>query len=179
MNYIISGKNINITEGLKSAIYDSFHKLEKYFSEDTDMTITLNVEKDRATVEATIPVKGSVIRSEQTSSDMYVSIDLAAEVIERQLKKYRNKLITRKQNIPAFSTAFLEEEDISDIADDNDISIVKTKKIAVKPMLPEDACLEMELLGHSFYVFTNADTGEVNVVYKRKGNTYGLIEPEH
>lgn len=179
MNYIISGKNINITEGLKSAIYDRFQKLEKYFSDDTDMTITLSVEKDRQTVEATIPVRGSVIRSEQTSSDMYVSIDLAAEVIERQLKKYRSKLITRKQNIPAFSSTFLEENDVADIAEDNDIRIVKEKKIAIKPMLPEDACLEMELLGHNFYVFTNADTNEVNVVYKRKGNTYGLIEPEY
>lgn len=178
MNYIISGKNINITEGLKSAIYDRFQKLEKYFTDDTDMTITLSVEKDRQTVEATIPVRGSVIRSEQTSSDMYVSIDLAAEVIERQLKKYRNKLITRKQSIPAFSTIFLEDNDISDIPDDNDIKIVKEKRIAVKPLLPEDACLEMELLGHSFYVFINADTNQVNVVYKRKSNTYGLIEPE-
>ncbi len=179
MNYIISGKNIDITEGLKSAIYDRFQKLEKYFSDDTDMTITLSVEKDRQTIEATIPVRGSVIRSEQTSNDMYVSIDLAAEVIERQLKKYRNKLISRKQNIPAFSSAFLEDIDTTDITDDNDIRIVKEKKIAIKPMLPEDACIEMELLGHSFYVFTNADTNEVNVVYKRKGNTYGLIEPEY
>lgn len=179
MNYIISGKNINITEGLKSAIYDRFHKIEKYFSDDTDITITLSVEKDRQTVEATIPVRGTVIRSEQTSTDMYVSIDLAVEVIERQLKKYRSKLINRKQSIPSFSTNFIEAADTAAGSDESEIRIVKEKKIAIKPMTPEDACLEMELLGHSFYVFTNAETNDTNVVYKRKGNTYGLIEPEY
>ena len=179
MNYIISGKNINITEGLKSAIYDRFHKIEKYFSDDTDITITLSVEKDRQTVEATIPVRGTVIRSEQTSTDMYVSIDLAVEVIERQLKKYRSKLIKRKQSIPSFSTNFIEAADTAAGSDESEIRIVKEKKIAIKPMTPEDACLEMELLGHSFYVFTNAETNDTNVVYKRKGNTYGLIEPEY
>ena len=179
MNYIISGKNINITEGLKSAIYDRFQKIEKYFSDDTDITITLSVEKGRQTVEATIPVRGSVIRSEQTSSDMYVSIDLAVDVIERQLKKYRSKLISRKQSISSFSSNFIEDADKSADNSESEIRIVKEKKIAIKPMTPEDACLEMELLGHSFYVFTNAETNDTNVVYKRKGSTYGLIEPEY
>ncbi len=177
MNYIISGKNINITEGLKSAVYDRFAKVEKFFSEDTNLIITLSVEKDRQTAEATIPVKGSVIRSEQTSSDMYVSIDLAAEVIERQLKKYRSKLINRKQSLQSFSPVFVDDTQNTASPSDDDIRIVKEKRISVKPMKPEDACLEMELLGHSFYVFTNSDTDEINIVYKRKGNTYGLIEP--
>ncbi|MBQ9886825.1 MAG: ribosome-associated translation inhibitor RaiA [Lachnospiraceae bacterium] len=176
MNYIISGKNIDVTDGLKNTIYSDFKKLEKYFPDDTDILVTLSVQKDRQTAEATIPIKGSVIRSEQTSSDMYVSIDLVADVIERQLKKYRSKLITRKQSAQSFSSAFIEAEAEEDF--DNDIKIVKEKKILMKPMTPEDACLEMELLGHNFYVFTNADTDEINVVYKRKGNTYGLIEPE-
>ena len=105
---------------------------------------------------------------------MYVSIDLVEEILERQLKKYKNKLIDKKQSAPSFSEAFLQE----DASAEEEIQIVKSKKFAVKPMDPEEACVQMELLGHNFYVFLNADTEEVNVVYKRKGGTYGLIEPE-
>ena len=106
---------------------------------------------------------------------MYVSIDLVEEVIERQIRRYRKKLIDKKQAAVSFSQAFIEEED--EIQDD-EIQIVKTKKFAIKPTIPEEACLQMEMLGHNFYVFLNADTDQVNVVYKRKNGTYGLIEPE-
>ena len=95
MKFIISGKNIDITEGLKSAIEDKIGKLEKYFTPDTEVHVTLSVEKERQKIEVTIPVKGTVIRSEQVSNDMYVSIDLVEEIIERQLKKYKNKLIEK------------------------------------------------------------------------------------
>jgi len=105
---------------------------------------------------------------------MYVSIDLVEEILERQLKKYKNKLIDKKLNTPSFSKAFLEDE----TQPDDHVEIVKSKKFAIKPMDPEEACVQMELLGHSFYVFLNSDTEEVNVVYKRKGGSYGLIEPE-
>ena len=130
MNFIISGRNIDITPGLRQAVEQKLGKLEKYFTPETDIIVTLSVEKERQKIEVTIPVKGNIIRSEQESSDMYVSIDLVEEIIERQLRKYKTKLI------------------------------------------------EMELLGHNFYVFSNAETDEVNVVYKRKNGTYGLIEPE-
>lgn len=175
MRYTITGKNIEVTEGLKAAVYDKIGKLERYFSKDTDVIVTLSVEKDRQKIEVTIPVKGSVIRSEQTSTDMYVSIDLVEEVIERQLKKYKNKIIDQKQANAAFSDAYIQEE----IDDPEEVKIVRTKRFAMKPMDAEEACVQMELLGHNFYVFRNADTDEVNVVYKRKGNTYGLIEPEY
>lgn len=115
-----------------------------------------------------------MIRAEESSSDMYVSIDLVEEIIERQMKKYKNKLIDKKQSAMAFSDLFINEE----FDTDDEINIVKTKRFAVKPMDPEEACVQMELLGHSFYVFLNAETEQVNVVYKRKNNTYGLIEPE-
>ncbi|MBE5968960.1 MAG: ribosome-associated translation inhibitor RaiA [Lachnospiraceae bacterium] len=174
MRYIISGRNIDVTEGLKAAIHEKIGKLEKYFNQDTEVIVTLSVEKDRQKIEVTIPVKGNIIRSEQVSSDMYVSIDLVEEIIERQLKKYKNKIIDKKQNRESFSSAFIDQE----YADDDSVKIVRTKKFAVKPMDPEEACVQMELLGHDFFVFTNAETDEVNVVYKRKGNTYGLIEPE-
>ena len=174
MNITISGKNIEITEGLKHAINEKLGKLERYFTPDTDVIVTLSVEKERQKIEVTIPVKGSIIRSEQVSNDMYVSIDLVEEVIERQLRKYKNKIVDKHQTGGNFQKAYME----NDYLENEEIKIIRTKKFDIKPMYPEDACVQMELLGHNFFVFCNAETEEVNVVYKRKGNTYGLIEPE-
>ena len=174
MKFIITGRNIDVTPGLKNAVEDKIGKLEKYFTPDTEVHVTLSVEKDRQKIEVTIPVKGTVIRSEQISSDMYVSIDLVEEIIERQLKKYKNKLIERQQGSHYLKPEFMEK----DYAEDDEVKIVRTKKFDIKPMYAEDACIQMELTGHNFFVFCNAETDQVNVVYKRKGNTYGLIEPE-
>jgi putative sigma-54 modulation protein len=175
MKFIIVGKNIEVTPGLHSAVEEKIGKLERYFNPETEVHVTLSVEKERQKIEVTIPVKGNIIRSEQVSNDMYVSIDLVEEVIERQLKKYKNKIIAQKQSASFFKKDFIEKE----YMDDEEIQIIRTKKFDIKPMYPEDACIQMELLGHSFYVFCNAETDQVNVVYKRKGNTYGLIEPEY
>ena len=175
MNFIISGKNLSVSEGLKNAVEDKLGKLERYFTPDTEVIVTLSVEKERQKIEVTIPVKGNIIRSEQVSNDMYVSIDLVEEVIERQLRRYKNKIVDRKQNGGNFQQAFLEKE----FDEDEEVKIIRTKKFDIKPMYPEDACVQMELLGHNFFVFCNAETDQVNVVYKRKGNTYGLIEPEY
>lgn len=175
MKFIILGKNIEVTPGLRSAVEDKIGKLEKYFTSETEVHVTLSVEKDRQKIEVTIPVKGSIIRSEQVSNDMYVSIDLVEEIIERQLKKYKNKLIDQHQAASFFKQDFMEKE----YMEEEEIKIIRNKKFDIKPMYPEDACIQMELLGHSFFVFCNAETDQVNVVYKRKGNTYGLIEPEY
>ncbi len=175
MNFIISGKNIEVTPGLRSAVEEKLGKLERYFTEDTKIVVTLSVEKDRQKIEVTIPVKGSIIRSEQVSNDMYVSIDLVEEVIERQLRRYKKKLIDKHQAAANFQKAFLEREYEQE---EDEIRIERDKKFDIKPMYPEDACVQMELLGHSFFVFVNAETDETNVVYKRKGGTYGLIEPD-
>ena len=174
MKMIISGKNIDVTPGLRSAVEAKLGKLERYFTADTEIYVTLSVEKDRQKIEVTIPAKGHVIRSEQVSSDMYVSIDLVEEVIERQLRKYRTKISAKKYAPAIFQDDFVEADD----AEDEEIKIVRTKRFGMKPMYPEDACIQMELSGHDFFVFRNAENDEVNVVYKRKGNTYGLIEPE-
>ena len=174
MKFVIVGKNIEVTQGLKAAVEEKIGKLERYFNPETEIHVTLSVEKERQKIEVTIPVKGSIIRSEQVSNDMYVSIDLVEEIIERQIKKYKNKLIDQKQSAGFFKQEFIEK----DYMDDEEVKIIRTKKFDIKPMYPEDACVQMELLGHSFFVFNNAETGQVNVVYKRKGNTYGLIEPE-
>ena len=174
MRYTITGRNIDVTPGLRAAVEEKIGKLDRYFNPDTEVIVTLSVQKGKQKIEVTIPVKGTMIRAEESSSDMYVSIDLVEEIIERQMKKYKNKLIDKKQSAMAFSGLFINEE----FDTDDEINIVKTKRFAVKPMDPEEACVQMELLGHSFYVFLNAETEQVNVVYKRKNNTYGLIEPE-
>lgn len=176
MRYTITGRNIEVTPGLQDAVQEKLGKLECYFTPDTEIYATLSVQKDVQKIEVTIPVKGSIIRAEESSNDMYVSIDLVEEIIERQIRRYRKKLIDKKQAAQSFSQLFIEEAEEAEAEDA--INIVKTKRFGMKPMFPEDACVEMELLGHNFYMFLNAETDQVNVVYKRKNHTYGLIEPE-
>ena len=182
MRFIISGKNLDVSDDLRAAIHKKFGKLERYFTPETEIQVTLSVEKERHTIEVTIPMKGSIIRAEQTTDDMYSTIDAVEEVIERQLRRYKDKLVSHKQASRNFNKTFLEEqrrEVAGDSEDSDEIRIVRTKRFAMKPMYPEEACIQMELLGHNFFVFMNADNEEVNVVYKRhKKNTYGLIEPE-
>ena len=175
MKFIIVGKNIDVTPSLKETVEHKLGKLERYFTPDTEIHVTLSVQREHQKIEVTIPVKGNIIRSEQESTDMYVSIDLVEEVIERQLRKYKNKLIARHQEGNNFNKELFEADEAYD---DGDIKIVRSKKFGIKPMFPEDACVQMELLGHSFFVFCNAETDEVCVVYRRKDGTFGLIEPE-
>ena len=175
MRFTITGRNMEVSSGLRSAIEEKLGKLEHYFTPTTEVIVTLSIQRGEQKIEVTIPIKGGIIRAEEASSDMYVSIDLVEEVIERQVRRYKKKIIDRKQSTQSFSQLFLESDEP---VEDEDINIVKTKRFGMKPMFPEDACVEMELLGHNFYMFLNAETDQVNVVYKRKGNTYGLIEPE-
>ena len=175
MRITITGRNIELTPGIKEAVEEKLSKLEKYFTPNTEVHVTLSVEKDRQKIEVTIPVKGNIIRAEQVSNDMYASIDLVEDVIERQLRKYKRKLAEHKQANVAFSPEFLEDDE----QDEDKIVIYRNKKHEMKPMDAEEACVQMELLGHTFFAFRNAQTDEINVVYKRKGNTYGLIEPEY
>ncbi|MBQ9120177.1 MAG: ribosome-associated translation inhibitor RaiA [Lachnospiraceae bacterium] len=174
MRYIISGRNIDVTEGLKSAIYEKLGKLERYFTPETEVHVTFSVEKERQKVEVTIPMKGNIVRAEQVSPDMYASIDMIEEIIERQLRKYKNKLVDQKQSAMSLSQAFIAEEE----TEEEEIVISKVKTFPMKPMDAEEACVQMELLGHEFFAFRNAETDEINVVYKRKNGTYGIIEPE-
>ena len=153
MRYIIYGKNLEVTEGLKQAVHDKFSKLEKFFTPETEVQVTLSVQKDNQIVEATIPMKGTILRVEPNSTDMYVSIDMAVDLLERMIRKYKTKISKYGKGELKFNDEF-------------------------KPMDVEEACVQMELLGHNFFVFRNAETFEVNVVYKRKDKTYGLIEPE-
>ena len=174
MRFTIRGKNIEVTEGLRSAVTEKLGKLEKYFTPETEIIVTLSVEKDRQKIEVTIPVKGNIIRSEQVSNDMYVSIDMAVDLLERMIRKYKTKISKYGKGELKFNDEFMEE----DVDNHETVTIKKSKRFAIKPMDVEEACVQMELLGHNFFVFRNAETFEVNVVYKRKDKTYGLIEPE-
>lgn len=178
MKIKIFGKNIKVTDAIRADIEKKLGKLNKYLAEDTDVNVTVSVDKEEQKVEVTIPVKGNIIRAEEATTDMYASIDLVEEAIERQLIKYKKKVIDKKKAArESFKSDFFDAEyDYDD--DDEGVQIVKTKRFGIKPMDPEEACVQMDLIGHGFFVFLNAETDEVNVVYKRKNGTYGLIEPE-
>ena len=176
MKIKIFGKNIEVTEGIKGAVEEKLGKLDRYFSEETKADVTLSVNRNDQKVEVTIPVKGGIIRAEEVSEDMYASIDMVEETIERQLVKYKNKLVDKKKSYRDNFTNDYIEADYED-EDEDAVKIVRTESFGIKPMDAEEACIQMELLGHNFFVFLNAETDEVNVVYKRKGGTFGLIEP--
>ena len=176
MKFSIKGRNMNVSERTKDHVEKKIGKLSKFFVEDTTAHVTLSNQKDDYTIEVSIPIKNSLIRAEETSNDLYVSIDLVEEVLERQIKRHRTKLIDKNQSASSFSELFIESDEAAD--DENEIRIEKVKRFDFKPMTAEEACLQMELLGHSFFVFKDADTNETCVVYKRKNNTYGIIEPE-
>lgn len=174
MRYTVTGKNIEVTEALKDIAVQKISKLEKFFATETSANITMSVEGDVHKIEVTVPIKGSVIRAEDQEDTMYAAIDIVVDKLERQLLKHRKKIINRHRNTGAFHEEYLEYDE----EDESKIKIVRSKRFAMKPMDAEEACMELELLGHDFFVFMNAETDEVNVVYKRKNGAYGLIEPE-
>lgn len=176
MNYNIIGRSITVKESIKEQVGKKFAKLESLFTPETTVTIVIKPVRNKVTVEATIPIRDSVIRAENTSDDLGDAIELVAELLEKQVRRHRGKLIDKHHGKAPFSELFAVPEE--NIPDDNAIIIEKTKRFPFKPMDPEEACLQMELTGHSFFVFINAETEETCVVYKRKNGTYGLIEPD-
>lgn len=173
MNFTIVGKNVTLTEGLKTAVEKKLGKLDKYFDPDTEIRATLGVQKTNQIVEVTIPFNGMILRAEESTGDMYSSIDNVVEKIEKQIIKTKTRL---EKKVHAESVRLSGTPHYTD--DDDEFKVVRTKRFAIKPMDIEEALLQMDMLGHSFFVFQNADTDEVNVVYKRKDGNYGLIEPE-
>jgi len=177
MRIILSGKNMEITDSLRDQVNKKVKKLERYFGPEIEAQVTLSVERSRHMVEVTIPFDGVILRAEEVTDDMYASIDMVLDKLEKQIHKHRTKLERKirqgafKFDKPLFSDEFAESE--------KEPKVVRTKRFAIKPMAVEEALMQMDLVGHSFYVFTNAETDEVNVVYKRKDGNYGLIEPEY
>ncbi len=178
MKFIITGRKIDVTNGLRERIYKKLGKLDKFFKEGTEIHVTLEVEKERQRVEVTIPYHGIIIRGEEEHQDMYVAIDRVVDVLERQIRKNRTRLEKRlKENAFMIEPRNNGIEKGKQVDEEKEFNVVKTKRFAIKPMNTEEAILQMNLLGHQFFVYSNADTEEVNVVYKRKDGDYGLIEP--
>jgi len=178
MKLRFAGRKIELSEGLKSAAEKKVGKLRKFFNDETEAQVTFSVEKDRHTVEITIYQGGMIYRAEDTGNDMYATLDKVVDIIERQIRKNKTRL-EKKLRENAFLKSAVELE-IPDTASDEEreFKIVKSKKHAIKPMSPEEAILQMNLLGHEFYIFRNAKSEETNIVYKRNDGNYGLIEPE-
>lgn len=176
MKYIVSGKNFEITDPLRDRAIKKIGKLEKFFNPDTEAHVTMSVERNRQIVEATIPFNGVVIRAEVADSDMYASIDKVIDILEKQIAKNKTRLAKKLHEGSAakFEGVLYDRE----TEEEEEFKVVRTKKFAVKPMAVEEAILQMNLLGHEFFMFLNAETKEVNVVYKRKNGNYGLIEPK-
>ena len=177
MKINFTGKGMDVTEALRNVTEKKMSKLDKYFQKDIEGNVTFSSEKDRKIIEVTINLPGTIIRAEESSDDMYASIDKAVDVLQRQIRKYKTRLQNRYKNTETIRFENVEPLPAKD-HDDDLPKLVKTKKFFLKPMNSEEAVLQMELLGHNFFVFMDGDTGNVNVVYKRKDNNYGLIEPE-
>jgi len=174
MRVIVSGKNISVRPSIREYIEGKLDKFDKYFNSDVDVKVTLGVERNRHTVEITMPLKhGVTFRAEETSEDMYSSIDMVMDKLTKQMRKHKTKIEKRYHKHASIKTAAIPDYE----GETEDKQIVRTKTFPIKPMDPEEAVLQMEMLNHDFFVFLNGDTDEVNVVYIRKDGNYGLIEP--
>ncbi|EYE89840.1 hypothetical protein Q428_00770 [Fervidicella metallireducens AeB] len=172
MRLTVVGKNIMLTDALKDIVEKKLGKLDRYFDPQVEVNATLSVQKNRQIIEVTIPFNGMILRGEEATEDMYSSIDSVVDKIEKQIIKHKTKL-ERKIHEGTLRFPEVEEDNI-----DEEPKIVKNKKFYVKPMDAQEAILQMELLGHNFFVFRDAETNDVNVIYKRKDGNYGLIEPD-
>ncbi|MGL4774483.1 MAG: ribosome hibernation-promoting factor, HPF/YfiA family [Clostridium sp.] len=177
MKVTVMAKNIELTPALKEMVEKKISKLERYFEPRVEARAMLSVQKNRQIVEVTIPFNGVILRVEEATEDMYKSIDLVEDKIERQIRKQRTKLSRKKHHGLKMEAlegiAYKEHENI------DDGKVVKTKTFSVKPMSVDEAILQLELLGHNFFVYQDADTNNVSVMYKRKDGDYGLLEPEY
>lgn len=180
MQVAVRGKNMQITDSLKRYAEKRVGKLKKYFDIPLSAQVLMAVEKDRHIVEVTVPLDGMLLRGEEETGDMYSSIDLVVEKLEKQVEKFKTRIarrIKQADNRQPLLTAGINVPE-EDIRAEGKPSIVKIKRFPIKPMDPEEAVMQMNLIGHDFFVFTNARTERVNVVYRRKDGDYGLIEPE-
>lgn len=175
MKVTVIAKNIELTQALKEIVQKKISKLEKYFEVEVEAKATLSVQKNRQIIEVTIPFNGAILRSEESTDDMYKSIDLVEDKLERQIRKQKTRL-SRKNN-GSLKFAAINDNKVESNEDDEG-SLVKVKKFGVKPMDSEEAILQMDLLGHNFFVYQDSESSKVNVVYKRKDGNYGLLEPE-
>lgn len=174
----INGKGLTVSAYLEDLVSKKARKLERYFNEDTEVIVTLAIEKSRHIAEITVPFfDGTLLRTEESSGDLYSAIDAALKKLERMIRKHRTRLEKGLHEKAYTYDDFIYEGD-EPLLDEGEAKIVKVKKYPVKPMDVEEAQMQMELLGHSFFVFVSSETGETNIIYRRKDGDYGLLEPE-
>lgn len=176
MKVIITSKNFSSSTNLNDTIKAKFEKLSKYFSKDIVANVTLSVEKERQKIEATINANGTLFRAEDTSMDAYASVDRVVDKLASQMSRFKTKL--KRKHKEQKEIIFAELPDVEE-DETEDVKVVRKKKFELLPMSVDEAVLQMELLGHTFFVFLNIDTDSVNVVYKRKDNDYGLLETQY
>lgn len=176
MRLKITGKGMNVSAYLEGLVEKKAKKLDRYFKPETDVLVTLSIERSRHIAEVTVPFDGIVLRTEEVSGDMYNSIDAALKKLERQIRRHRTRLEKKlHENAYEYDAPIYDSEEMED---EPEAKLVRRKHFPVKPMDVEEAEMQMDLLGHSFFVFVNAETGDVNVLYRRKDGDLGLIEPE-
>ncbi len=187
MRYMIRGQRLEVTDALREYIEKKLSRLERYFETppQSDVYVTLSVIRDQHVVEVTIPLPGVVLRAEERSEDMYASVDLVVDKLERQIRKHKTK-INRKFRQTGLEKGVFKEAAVNGAAgkngvtlaedEDEEYEVVRVKQFELKPMDVEEAILQMNMVGHNFYVFANAETQQVNVVYRRNDGRYGLIE---
>ncbi len=181
MNIIISGKQMDLTDGIKNAIEEKLGRLDFYLHPATDVKVTVSAKKARQKVEVTIiPISGPIIRAEDIEENLYAAIDVVYDKLNKQLRN-KKRLQDRHQSNESIrfdAIEDIEENDYSSNEDNLDIVIKRTKKFGVKPMSPEEAVLQMDLSEHDFYMFRNSESNGISIVYRRKNGGYGLIESE-
>lgn len=178
LKYNVRGENVEVTGAIRSYIEKRLSKLEKFFKDDTTSIahVNLKVYPDKTSkVEVTIPLPYLVLRAEETSPDMYASVDLVTDKLERQIRKFKTK-INRKSREKGVAFDFTPEESSDQKDDDKKFELVRTKRVSLKPMDSQEAILQMDMLGHNFFLYEDGETGGVNIVYKRRDGRYGLIE---
>ncbi len=171
MQITVRGKNLDVTPPLREYVEKKVGKIEKYFDDPLSAQVTLAIEHDRHIVEVTVPLDGMLLRGEQSSGDMYSSVDLVLDALEKQISKYKTKIARRLRERPAPNQVQVEPEE------EEEPKIVRVKKFDMKPMSPEEAIMQMNMVGHNFFLFFNAESGQLSVVYQRDDGNYGLIEP--
>ena len=175
----VKGKNVEVTDALRRYAEKKIEKLAKYLGAVKEAHVTQSLLRGKHIIEVQLEGDGITIRGEERSDDMYASIDLVAEKLERRLQRFKGRIYEKRKNEGPREKEALKEALIEESPPEEELpEIVRTKRFPIKPMSPDEAALEMELVHHDFYVFLNAETDQVNVVYRRKDGNYGLIEPE-
>ena len=177
MKYNIVGRKVNLRDNFKERVYKKLGKFEKIYSEDAEANVKVTLEKNRQTVEVTIYDNGMTYRAESTAPEMNDALDAVVDILGGQIRKNKTKL-SKKLRADSIEQYFAAEPDTEEIPEVN-YSVVKTKSFVVKPLSVEEAILQMNMIGHEFFMFLNSATNQLCVVYKRKDDTYGLLEPEY